>query len=546
MNKKLRFLAYAPLFLMAALTARAYWVFHGQIYNSILSANTNVTMDLTKIPNVQSGMTMVSAQAVYSTATIPSVSFTDGEAATGTILVSSLTGLTSAQATNSVTVAATSVILGQAATGQITITSNTGLTNATLTVNGTVLTNGINWFTGNASSNTAVSLAAAVDAVGGINARAVGSVVTATATVVGTNGNSFTLVSSTPTALTPSSATFSGGRVPPLRTAYLNANGNILQAGYAWQVLPTSSGTATSIANVLSHVAGMSATASGSVVTVTATAPGIFSNSFTLTSSSPSFLTVATPTFTGGRDNASIFINGVGLFAQHEWAVASTSSGTATNIAAAINAKTSLNTLVAASAGASTVFSSATAVGITGNYTLTSSTPTALVVSGMTGGAPSGATLNSSVITATNTYGTAIPVTLTIGSGGVLHPLVNSTAYFATGLSPTTFALSTTSTAAVAGNYITITSSSTQTTPHTFSLAASSYSGTAGLAWFVSNDGVNFLAAPGISSTTITSPSGTASAIWDFGSVGYRYLQLQAAAPSGGGLNLVVTVQGAN
>lgn len=540
---KRKHLILATLLLVAA-TARAYWVFQGNLVNGVISANTNYVLDLNSLPNVQTGMTYVSAQAVYSENSPSATNFTDGSAATATITVASNVALSSASAVDQITVAPTATILGQAATGQMTIVSNSTQP-VTVYVNGNTLTRGVDWLNGVASSNTAVNLAAAVNHVGGVRANAVGSVIYSTASVVGIGGNSYTLATSASGQVSVSAANYSGGRAPPLINAYLTLNGQILKQGYQWTAQTTSSATATSIAHVINLLSGVHASAVGSVVYTTATY-GLAGNSYTLTSSSPSFLTVANPTFTGGRDNAAITISGVALTQGTNWVVGNTSSNTATNIAAAINASSGLTSLVHAAAASTIVYSTATKVGTGTNYSILSSTPTALVLAHATyvGGTNADYTFNAGTINKTVTYGIGMPLLYT--SGTVLHPLSTGTTYFATLVTPSSFGLATTSTGAVAGAFITFTSSSTQTPAHTFTLTPTAYAGTAAFAWFASNDGVNYNSIGGPTIYYGSPSTNSTSQLWDFGQVNYRYLQLQTTAPTSGGLNLVVTVKGGN
>ncbi len=124
-------------------------------------------------------------------------------------------------------------------------------------------------------------------------------------------------------------------------------------------------------------------------------------------------------------------------------------------------------------------------------------------------------------------------------------PLAVGTTYYAIYVDASDIELSTTSALAFAGQFLTLTSSTT-TGPHTFTLTPLSYSGTAGLAWYGSNDCVNYNPV-NVSSVTITSPtSSPVSNLWDFGRISYTCLQLQVVGPTQGGLKLSVKISGNN
>ncbi len=451
--------------------------------------------------------------------------------------------------TDSITLANTATLLAAPATNQFTVISTVGISGITLTYNSSKLKEGRDWFAVATTTGTAESIKNTLNGFYGIQSARASSVIFTTATVAGAAGNSFSFATSSPTLVSTATFQFTTGHDAPLSNAFFTINGQVFSQGTSWSVANTSSGTATSIASILNLIPGVSASAAGSVVFATATTAGIAGNSFTLTSSSPSFMTVASPTFTGGVDNAKICINSTCVVQGTDWTRVATASGTAKAISDAITAKSGLSSIVKSTwSAAGVVTSTSTSVGVFANYTITSSTPSALVLSHAmyVGGLSSAYTINTGVINIPNhglTTGFAVLFSTPAGTG--ITPLVNQTTYYAIPVDANNIEIATTSARAQSGAFVTLTSSST-TGPHTFTLAPVVYAGTAGMAWYGSNDGVNYNPV-NVSSVTISSPpSSPTSTVWDFGTVNYQFIQLQVVAPTTGGLNLVVNVNGKN
>lgn len=528
-----------------AAVAMAYWVYSAYIFNGIITTPTNVILNLNTTPNA-AGINYLSAQAVYSQAAPAAASFNDGRAATGSFTVSSNVGLSSASAVDQITVAPTSQILAISATDYLIVTSTIGLAGSVVTYNGNPLTEGIQWSVVPTTTGTATNITAAINKFNGVSALRTGSTVNLTALPAGVAGNSKTLSASAGN-ITVGGAFFAGGANNQLATAYIRAHGVKLMQGSSWQVTDTSSGTATSIASVLNHINGIKANAVGSVVFSTATTYGTAGNAMDLFSSNPTFLTVATGHFTGGQDNAVVSINGVGVTQGANWVVGASAAITAKNIAAALNANSTLIPIVVSSStNAAIVFTTSTAVGVTSNYTLTSSTPTAIVPSGatMTGGSNAAYTISTpSIFLANNGLSTGYSVVYTTGTGVNIAPLHPNATYYVISQDVNDIELATTSTGAVAGAFITLTSSST-TGPHTFTLTPTNYAGTASFQWLGSNDCVNYNPVS-VSSVTYSSPTTSpTSSLWDFQRVNYQCIEFSVIPPTSGGLTMAVKVNG--
>jgi hypothetical protein len=330
-----------------------------------------------------------------------------------------------------------------------------------------------------------------------------------------------------------------------LRNSYITINGKQLRNGYEWNTGATTAATASNIASVLTLVSGIDASAGANVVYATATAKGTASNAFTLTSSTPAALTVNAATFAGGKDNAVISVNGVALTQGVSWNVAGTAGDTAEAITVAINANASLSPLVTATRGTATVTITSKAVGVNAfalasNFSGITKTGTA-----MTGGAVSAYTINTPTITANHTMSTGTPVVYTTGSAVGIGGLTYGATYYAIAPNTSTFQLSATSTGAVAGTYITLTSSSTAG-PHNFTVAPVATSGTWGLKWQVSNDNSTWADMPlvSVSSISFPSPYTPSTTAWNLSNVNHRYIRLLTVKGTNGSINLKVAVTG--
>ncbi len=438
---------YAAGVLALAMVARAGVV----IYNATLVNETALAYSNTYSLDLQSnGINALSAQAVYSSATVPTSTFLDG-----------------AQSTGSITVVSYASLIASSAVNAITVVDNSNLTGARIVLPGYVFTNGIDWATRDVASNTAVSIKNALATVPWLNVIAVSSVVYATAT------------------------------------------------------------------------------------------PGSYYNGMAMTSSNANVV-VSTPMFSGGLDNAIISINGVQLRQGVAWNAATSNTQTATNIATAINANALLNTKIVAAASGAVVTATSTINGSLYNYGLVSSTPTAMSVSGvrMVNGTDPGFTLGSSVFSATNGSNLTLALPVLYSSGTLaIGGLSNQTTYYVIPVTGNTFKLSRCSSCAVAGTVIdtvVVTSTNTQVLPsqHTYTLAPLGIAGIPSFKWQVSNDNSNWsdLAVSSVTMGATGTPYATppTSTFWSFGFIGGRYIRLNVAGPSAGGISLVVTVIGTN
>ena len=458
-------IAGAALLTLAVIASSAVRKYSETLVNeTALSYDKNFTVDS------YSNFDDVSFQAIYSTATLAAVSFTDGRVSTGTITVASLASLSTAPASVS-----------------ITISSNNpnALNNS---ADGTVLTlNGVRYVASPAgkwqwnaaySTQSAANLAAAIAADGVFDAASAGSVVYATTTVTGSYLNSWSVVTSS--------------------AGVLSIRGD------------------TTAANVSS-------------------------------------------TLTGGKDNASLVINGTRIVANRDYFPITSVGAAATALAAAINANTYISPYVKAAAAGAVVYSTSASVGAATTYSLYSSTQAGLAIDGtvvsdgvggatgsLRGGSDASYSYNSPIITIPNhRLTTAFPVWLKDVSAFGLTGLTANATYYTIPVTANTLELSATSTGAVAGAYIALLSTSV-VGPHTFTLNPANYSiaaGTPTFIWYASNDGSSFTQIPGVSSITWTT-SVAGSELWSFSPAVYRYYRLTITKPGFGGINVSVTSNG--
>ncbi len=369
--------------------------------------------------------------------------------------------------------------------------------------------------------------------------------------------------------------------------ASIAIGGTTLTESVRWWVQTSTNGVATSIKTAINTYAPQFvATTIGNRVNIACASSGTWCNTQTLAVVGTSSITAGGATFSGGIDNTFLSLNNVSIVrgtGSGQWAVGASSAATANNIATVINANTSLGPIVTATGplacglgfpcGVVTITADNTG---TNNYALFSSSNAMVGVSApvtvdsagrgtsaLTGGTTSAYSLNSAVIRiAGNPFwardtanGQAsmvgLPVLLSSGAVAPIGGLTLNTTYFVIPIDYNTFSLSGTSTGAIAGVAITITSTQTPTTANTYTLRPLAITGTPSYKWQVSNDGLlwqDFTSSSSgvaVSSVTLLSYTfGGASTSWDFGNFGYNYIRLAVIGPTTGGINLYVTMNG--
>jgi hypothetical protein len=333
--------------------------------------------------------------------------------------------------------------------------------------------------------------------------------------------------------------------------------GQTLYEGKDFSAKTSVGATACSISDALAANTVFLTTCTWATAVIGSTAPtyGTFYNGASLESSSGTAFTKGT--FSGGRDNQWFSINGTKLTANKDFYPKTSTTVTATAIAAAINANATLSPLVTALAIGAVVTSTGDTVGVATNCSVVSSSSGALLPNGavtlsgsqgtaaMTGGTNAAFNYNSANIAIpSHGFTTALPVLFSIG-GATAGGLVNQTTYYVVVVDANNIKLSSTSAVAQTGNGITVTSTATQTTADTLTLAPLAISGTPSFKMEVSNDQTNWTALTttvynvAVSSITMSSYTlGGATSIWDLGQVGYNWFRLNVIAPTQGGILL--------
>lgn len=249
MKNKTRWYAAGVAALVLAAIARAGVI----VFDSVLVNETSLAYNNTYSLDMQAnGINALSAQALYSSATIATDTFQDGSQAVGSFTVTNFAALKA-----------------KSATDNITVVSTTNLVGATIVVPGFVFTNGLDWATGPTKAATALSIRNALANVPWLSVSASGSVVYATATA-GSFYNSMQLVSSNAN-VTVASQFFAGGQ----SNATVKIHGVALLQGLDWTAATSNAATASSLASAINGSSflntAVSAGASGGVVTTTST-----------------------------------------------------------------------------------------------------------------------------------------------------------------------------------------------------------------------------------------------------------------------------------
>lgn len=468
------------------------------IYDSYLPINA-VSAYSSTVSVRADGIDWASAQIVVASVTSPAQTFKDGTASSATLFVSNFASLSSATAS-----------------GSITISSNAGTANQCVSGGGPT-TGSFNacspgqWVTGVTSSMTACSLAAAINSfnvvVATCNASWTAGVVFTSAPIYGSIWNRFTLSSSSQAALT----------VATLVSSSVFQSGVSTATGYGYG------------------------------------------------------------TFTGGQDNQSFTINGKLFLANRDWTPIVSSAVTAFSISQAITNSSVTTGVVASTANSAgsfgLVFATSTSVGTSTNYATASSSQSALTlipftsssvatsgsVGVMLGGTNAAYVLNTSTITLpAGGFGTGQAVVYSTGSNITITPLIWGSTYYVINVpilssSGVSIELAITSSGAVANIPIVLTSSQTLTTADSFTLTASTFTGTVGLQWVASNDNlhwVNYTTTP--FNITVPATSVSASSYFssgtvtnaDFGHYNYGYLGLSITGPPVGAVNIQARIVG--
>lgn len=529
-------------------------------YDQVL-ANTVVTTTTSYIIDASTTVIdLLSAQASMSAASPTVQSFKDGTPSTGTITISNFSALATQASSDTITVSNNAMLIPTAGTVKVIVSSQgtTGiLSGSTLTIAGVNLYPGTHWNIGASSAATTISIAAAINqylpnltaTIDSVN----GATITVTCTVTGAFCNNYRVTTSTVAVKFSTSGLsnlFTGGA----DNAQIILNGYAFKQGEAWSKQDVSSNTAISIMNAIDALGAFTASTNTTTsVLIKCAATGTLCNGYTLTTLGTG-LTALAGTFAAGQDNAFLKINGVILTQGTDFTAATSSAATANSIAAAINANTSLNTIMVATApltcpGASPCGVVKTTGAVvtspnSNNYPWFSSSSTAMAISNSSlfGGTTGAYTLNSpTLVMPSHGFATGAEVKYTTGVV-TIGGLSNSTTYYVIKVDADDIQLALTSTGAVAGLYITLASTST-TGPHQFTLTPGSLTGTLNLTWQASDDRSNW-SNISVSALSFGTPYTSTSTLWDFGAVNSRYFRALLSGPDSGGVNVTIRAVG--
>ncbi|MCX5794968.1 MAG: hypothetical protein NTY77_05700 [Elusimicrobia bacterium] len=256
---------------------------HADTTTTVLANESALARDLTYQMDLQTlGIGNLSAVVSYTSATLPAKTFSDAPHATGTV-----------------TVVAPSALSTAAATNQVTVVSTAGLAGGYITMPGYVWQEGVHWKKGATTAATATNIATLLQAkVPWIRARAVGSVVYATAAYTGTSYNQ-ALTTNKSVNLTIAHATFTGGQ----DTAVLSINGIQLRANKDWSPAGNATAVGAAIAAAIAANSSLNAlvtaSADSGAITLTARAAGTGGN-YSLVTTTAAALSVSGAAMTGG------------------------------------------------------------------------------------------------------------------------------------------------------------------------------------------------------------------------------------------------------
>lgn len=315
--------------------------------------------------------------------------------------------------------------------------------------------------------------------------------------------------------------------------------------GTDWVSGANRNAAATNLAAAIGGCSSLTASASGNIVYTTATA-GSYANTWAFTSDNSS-VTASFSRLWGGQDNATLTIGSTVLTQGTNFTAATSNAVTAKNLAAAINAA-GIVLISTNNVGGTVVYATSTLNGTAYNYAMTSSTSASMTVNAptMTGGADPKMTLGSAIFTVGSAHNltTGLPVLFSSSTTGDtlgLPGLVNQTTYYAIPISTFKFELSRCSSCAVNGTdllVVTSTQSQRSSLMHTYTLSVPAITGTPSFKWQGSNDSSSWFDLSVASQTIASYTYGNATGTWDFPQYDFRYLRLNAIAPTAGGLVL--------
>ncbi len=179
---------------------------------------------------------------------------------------------------------------------------------------------------------TISELTTLIQALPNVNATDNGTIITIEATTGGTAGNSIVLSSSDFTV--SGAGTLAGGRA----AAVITVNSVALTANVDFVATTDNTTTAENLKTAIHAIAGVTATRSGLVITITADAADETGNSIGLVTSVAGFATRSAATLAGGEGLCTVSVNGVDFVAGVDFTPGASNTAAAQSLKAAINA----------------------------------------------------------------------------------------------------------------------------------------------------------------------------------------------------------------
>jgi len=326
-----------------------------------------------------------------------------------------------------------------------------------------------------------------------------------------------------------------------LTGAYVTINGRKYNEGSDWSRGFSSTNTMASMASAIDAHPKYAASVSSNVITVAAVSSGTFANSWTIASSTEAAISLSSTSFLTGQEFGYLTINHVTLTETTDWDAETSSDTTATNIHTAINNDSTLNAITSASIQDLGVIRLRSLVPGVAQYAISTSSGFTTSFPYLRHGLASDVNITTDRISETSHgFSTGLPVRFDTTSGTAPSGLTSGTTYYAIRVNADSYQLSDTSTGAVAGLDIDITSLTGGGGFDVIPLALVTNPNTACFKWQASNDNTNF-SDLAVSSVTYTAAGNT---LWDLTSYPYRYLKIVFTAPAAGGLDLDVWFSG--
>lgn len=326
-------------------------------------------------------------------------------------------------------------------------------------------------------------------------------------------------------------------------------NGIVFTEGVHWTSITSTSTAATNLKNVVDAHPDFDATVSGSTVTVKYTTYGTSGNGLPVTTTDATNLAISASTFGSGINRHTVTINSTTLSEGTDFDAHATSRTAAGNLTTAINEDATLATQVIASSGSAGSVITLTALYPGSlNYSLSSST-SGFTTSGFTNGANPDISIADDIFTETaHGLTTGLQVRYDTTSGSAPGGLTTATTYYAIKLTDNTYKLATSSTNAVAGTNIDITTLPSTVASYTMTPCPLVTVGGNGFYWQASNDNSNFtnltnVTLNGVAVTSVTYSS-AGNSLYNFGEFPWRYLRMVFSAPTRGGISLTTRIFG--